>query len=325
MPETLLTQRPLTGSHLKLIALATMLVDHIGAVLFPQIALLRIIGRVSFPLYAFLAAEGCRYSRDRGRYALRLGLFALVSEIPYDLALHPEFLEQGQIGMSFLFQTNILYTLFFAAAGIHIFEVLRRRSWRAQLAALGGFGGVCLLSLLLNNLGRSAHGGTWLLYASNLVALSYHPLLLWVCHLLEKRHGGREGAPGLLSNVLSAVPLLLALLYASLYGASYGPTAVLFIFLLYLAKTRRAQAGVMTLWVLYYYGWATWLGRVLIQHAAIPLSGALPRLCSALAAAALVCFAYNGQRGKQVNKWVFYAVYPAHLLLLAALRAVLSR
>lgn len=323
MPETIAAQRPLTGYHLKLIALITMLIDHIGAVLFPQIALLRIIGRVSFPLYAFLAAEGCRYSRDRGRYALRLGIFALVSEIPYDLALHPEFLERGQIGMNFLFQTNILYTLFFAAAGIHIFEVLRHRSWRAQLAALGGYGGVWILSVLLYNLGLSADN-IWLAYAAHLVALSYHPLLLWVCHLLEKRPGGREKEPGPLSNVLSAVPLLLALLYASLYGASYGPTAVLFIFLLYLVKTRRAQAGVMALWTLYYYGWSTWLGRILIQHTAIPLSGALPQLCSALAAAALVYFAYNGRRGRK-TRWVFYAAYPAHLLLLAALRMTLGR
>ena len=44
----------------------------------------------------------------------------------------------------------------------------------------------------------------------------------------------------------------------------------------------------------------------------------------ALAAAALVYFAYNGQRGKPVNKWIFYAAYPVHLGILAALGAVLN-
>ena len=158
MTETAALQKPMTGFHLKLIALTTMFIDHIGAVFFPQVTLLRVIGRISFPLYAFLIAEGCRYTRNRGRYALGLGVFALISEIPYDLALHPEFLEYGLWGQNFLFQTNIFYTMFFAVASVHIFEVLRRRSWKAQLAALGSFAGVCLLSVLLYNAGRSAHG-----------------------------------------------------------------------------------------------------------------------------------------------------------------------
>ena len=45
---------------------------------------------------------------------------------------------------------------------------------------------------------------------------------------------------------------------------------------------------------------------------------------TSLAAAALVYFAYNGQRGKPVNKWIFYAAYPVHLGILAALRAILN-
>ena len=121
MPETAALQKPMTGFHLKLIALTTMFIDHIGAVFFPQVTLLRVIGRISFPLYAFLIAEGCRYTRNRWRYALGLGAFALISELPYDLALHPEFLENGLWGQNFLFQTNIFYTMFFAVAGIHIF------------------------------------------------------------------------------------------------------------------------------------------------------------------------------------------------------------
>ena len=161
MPETAALQKPMTGFHLKLIALTTMFIDHIGAVFFPQVTLLRVIGRISFPLYAFLIAEGCRYTRNRGRYALGLGVFALISEIPYDLALHPEFLENGLWGQNFLFQTNIFYTMFFAVASVHIFEVLRRRSWKAQLAALGGFAGVYFLNLLLYNLWL-AHESQWL-------------------------------------------------------------------------------------------------------------------------------------------------------------------
>lgn len=319
MPETAALQKPMTGFHLKLIALTTMFIDHIGAVFFPQVTLLRVIGRISFPLYAFLIAEGCRYTRNRGRYALGLGVFALISEIPYDLALHPEFLENGLWGQNFLFQTNIFYTMFFAVASVHIFEVLRRRSWKAQLAALGGFAGVYFLNLLLYNLWL-AHESLWLFYASHLAALSYHPLLIWICCMLEKR-SCKEEKPDILSNILAVGQLLVALLYANSYGASYAGLGVLLMFLLYLAKSRRVQAGVLTAWVLYYYG-LQGVGQVLQGYLSLPYM--LGRVALALAAAALVYFAYNGLRGKPVNKWIFYAAYPVHLGLLAALRAILN-
>lgn len=318
MPETAALQKPMTGFHLKLIALTTMFIDHIGAVFFPQVTLLRVIGRISFPLYAFLIAEGCRYTRNRGRYALGLGVFALISELPYDLALHPEFLENGLWGQNFLFQTNIFYTMFFAVASVHIFEVLRRRSWKAQLAALGGFAGVYFLNLLLYNLWL-AHESLWLFYASHLAALSYHPLLIWICCMLEKR-SCKEEKPDILSNILAVGQLLVALLYANSYGASYAGLGVLLMFLLYLAKSRRAQAGVLTAWVLYYYG-LQGVGQVLQGYLSLPYM--LGRVALALAAAALVYFAYNGQRGKPANKWIFYAAYPVHLGLLAALRVIL--
>lgn len=321
MPETAALQKPMTGFHLKLIALTTMFIDHIGAVFFPQVTLLRVIGRISFPLYAFLIAEGCRYTRDRGRYALGLGAFALISEIPYDLALHPEFLEYGLWGQNFLFQTNIFYTMFFAVAGVHIFEVLRRSARRIQLASLGGFLGVQALGILLILGSILLSGSTWFLYATHLLTLAYFPVMVWICRLLEKQPGGGEEKPGVLSNVLAAVPGLFALYCANVYGASYGAWGVLLMFLLYLAKSRRAQAGVLTAGVLYYYG-LQGVGQVLQGYLSLPYM--LGRVVLALAAAALVYFAYNGQRGKPVNKWIFYAAYPVHLGILAALGAMLN-
>lgn len=77
----------LSGSSLKIIAIITMLIDHIGAVLFPQCYLLRFIGRLAFPIFCFLLVEGFTHTRNVKKYALRLGIFALISEIPFDLAL----------------------------------------------------------------------------------------------------------------------------------------------------------------------------------------------------------------------------------------------
>ena len=76
---------------LKLLACLTMLIDHIGALFLPHIQWLRIIGRLSFPLYCFLLAEGIHYTRSPMKYGLRLLLVALLTELPYDLLFRGEF------------------------------------------------------------------------------------------------------------------------------------------------------------------------------------------------------------------------------------------
>jgi hypothetical protein len=62
-----------------------MLVDHIGLWLFPDVTALRIIGRISFPLFAWLIANGAYHTQDIKKYIIRLGIFALISQIPFYL------------------------------------------------------------------------------------------------------------------------------------------------------------------------------------------------------------------------------------------------
>ena len=62
----------LTGNQLKLLALFAMTCDHVGLQLLPQFIILRIIGRLAAPLFAYMIAEGCRYTHNRGRYLGRL-------------------------------------------------------------------------------------------------------------------------------------------------------------------------------------------------------------------------------------------------------------
>lgn len=72
----------LSGNWLKIIAAVTMLIDHIGYIFFPTQTLWRIIGRIAMPIFAFMIAEGCCYTRSKLRYFLSvLGLGLLCQTV----------------------------------------------------------------------------------------------------------------------------------------------------------------------------------------------------------------------------------------------------
>lgn len=73
--------RFLNGNALKIIGLICMVIDHVGYMFFEDCALLRIIGRLSFPIFAFMIAEGCKYTKNKLRYFLSVFLLALTCQI----------------------------------------------------------------------------------------------------------------------------------------------------------------------------------------------------------------------------------------------------
>lgn len=314
MQELISGQKPLTAFHLKLIALLTMVIDHVGAVFpFPALvnSLMRGIGRMAFPIYAFLIAEGCRYTRSREKYLLRLGVFALISELPFDAAFFGGII---RFGWNFFQLTNVFYTMFFAVACIHIWETLRRQSRKVQLTAAGAFAGPLILLLLLRDAPR-----LWMLAAFACLACFF-----LACHLLS-RQPAADAPPDRKSNVLAVIPLLMVLILADTIHCDYSGFGILLIFLLYLAKSRRTQVIVLAAGMIFLYGLGS--GLNLINWVAggfsepLSLHGTL-LFCFSMLAVALVCI-YNGQRGRKV-KWAFYAAYPIHLAILAALRAALG-
>lgn len=152
---------PFSGSALKWFAVLIMLVDHIGACLLEVFVLnyygvsplagridnlyfwlsldsvLRGIGRAAFPIFCFLLVEGAVHTRSPRKYLLRLTSFALISEIPFDLALHNQPFYWGT--------QNVFFTLLAGLLVIQAFQSSPGQEWRGMLAlaVLGAAAELC--------------------------------------------------------------------------------------------------------------------------------------------------------------------------------------
>ena len=118
----------LNGFHLKLIAICTMFIDHLGYTLFPGDLWLRCVGRVAFPIFCYCMTVGLLYTRDIKRYLGRLGLFALISQPCYILATHPWDWQTEWMNW------NIFFTLFLSLLAMWGFQT--RRWWLFAAAFL---------------------------------------------------------------------------------------------------------------------------------------------------------------------------------------------
>lgn len=98
---------------LKLIAMITMLIDHIGVLLLPELLFLRTIGRIAFPIFAYQLAMGFIHTSNRKKYGIRLLSFGLLSQIPYSFLNYEfEFAPYHfNVILLFLYTTGVLYIL----------------------------------------------------------------------------------------------------------------------------------------------------------------------------------------------------------------------
>lgn len=105
---------------LKWIAILCMLIDHIGAVFTPyEINGFRIIGRLAFPIFCFLLVEGFCHTHNMKQYLLRMAAFVLISELPYDVAFHGGFSNQGQ---------NVFFTLFIGLVVLYCLKSMEEKA-----------------------------------------------------------------------------------------------------------------------------------------------------------------------------------------------------
>ena len=123
----------MTWNVLKWVAIAAMLIDHTAAVMgglfpFSWYDPMRDVGRIAFPIFAYGIAQGCVYTHSARRYLGRLLLFAVLSEIPYRLALRAGSLAFG------LF--NVFFTLLAGAACCQLVKFCRSKGRRWAWAAV---------------------------------------------------------------------------------------------------------------------------------------------------------------------------------------------
>lgn len=279
----------MSGSTVKLIALAAMFTDHFAAVFVSRLInsgaaeavnplltriyiYMRAIGRIAFPLFVFLLIEGVIHTRSKWKYLGRMALFAVISEIPFDLAFNVNRynVRRGRI-LEFSYQ-NVFFTLAIGLLVVIIIEYL----WKS----------ISFSPKAVENLGEPAHKAVKNLgepapgAAQNLRGAVSEGKLV---------RAAQNAVKFCLSAVVSAAGIALSIFLKT----DYSGIGVLAVVIMYAFRKKRCFGAAAVSLVLSVYS--------LIE---------LPAFLSVIPV-----YFYNGSRGRNV-KWLFYIFYPAHLLVL---------
>jgi hypothetical protein len=114
----------MTAFELKSIALIAMVVDHVGLFFFPSNLFLRVVGRIAFPIFAWLIANGARHTKNINAYIRRVFIFALISQ-PFFYLLNKK------ISVEY-WGLNVLFTFFLALIPIYIIQ--KKKGWLLSTA-----------------------------------------------------------------------------------------------------------------------------------------------------------------------------------------------
>lgn len=273
----------LTAAQLKLLAMALMVIDHIGAFLLPRESAMypvcRAIGRLAFPIFCYLIAEGARHTRSMPKYMARLAVFALISTPPFCLV-------HGSAWYS-LEAPNVFFTLLFGLAGI--FCIQNFAPWVYQNAGQ-------------HHLAKNKT-------ACALLGLPFCMTLYFAAYALHTDHGGYGVAAILIFWLLWESPL-----------PAWGIFALLTFVCHDFAFVKYGEFGLIDYAMMNPYALLShrvWEGGYEIifvnaRQVAAPL-------------ALIPCAFYNGQKGSllppqskgaKYEKYIFYAFYPIHLLVI---------
>jgi hypothetical protein len=208
----------LNGNHLKLIAATTMLLDHMGVLLFPRMEIFRIVGRLAYPIFAFMIAEGCHYTKNKLRYFLMVfGLGAACQTVYYFFS--------GDTHMNILLTFSCSILLSYLLMAVKQSNDWRKRYLWSSLFAAGVFAALAIDWLL------DIDYGFWGIMAPVFVTFtqgegktgSKLPVLMMFVSLLLL--GAAMGEPQYYA--LLAIPLLL------LYNGQRGKTNMKYFFYIF--------------------------------------------------------------------------------------------
>lgn len=143
----------MTSNQLKILALLAMTCDHVGKQLLPQYPILQIIGRLAFPIFAYMIAEGCRYTKNRKKYLLTIAIEALICQLVYAIA------------MGSLYQC-VLVTFSLSIGVIYVLDNAgNKKTVVAYIGAAMMFLGICFVCIglpqLLRNTDFAIDYGLW--------------------------------------------------------------------------------------------------------------------------------------------------------------------
>lgn len=198
-----------SSNALKIIAMISMVIDHIGFVFFPQCIILRYIGRIAFPIYCFLLVEGFFYTHNVYKYMARLFSFAIISEIPFNLGLYNTLIYTGN--------TNVFFTLFIGLAVIFCAQVIYRKTNDRSMGMICAVVGMVLAYKI-----RCDYSYTGI-------------LMIYVFYLMrEGRISGTEQSRNRATMIMCLLITMIMLMHKG-YIENYGVFALVFI-LLYSGK-----------------------------------------------------------------------------------------
>ncbi len=294
----------LSASTIKILAAVCMLIDHLGASLgtpgmeffdAETTMIMRIIGRISFPVYAYFIANGYIYTRNKRNYFVNLTAFAFVSQIPYTMGLHHTNRTltplQGSSEMSFLTGQNLAIALVVLVCTTlaYIFFISDKKFEKNILWMVGAIT-LCLFSVRIS--GYAVH------IASDLNVFYTLAMGMAGIYLLDNA----AESPPVKTAILSAVWLGVLLFISP--NADYGIKGVLFIMTLFIAKSSKIfQCIVALIFVLLQYNFSS--GSFYSSYYTYTALAVIPLI-----------LLYNGKKGITLNKYMFYGFYPVHLLLI---------
>ncbi len=126
---------------LKIVAIISMFADHLSYALPQRVPALNAVGRIAFPLFAFQIAQGCRYTRNFNAFALRLAVFAIISQYPFSLLMRMTGGAQTTL--------NIFFTLFIGVMLIRAYMLIPCKPAAVIAVVLGA----CVADLIKTDYG----------------------------------------------------------------------------------------------------------------------------------------------------------------------------